>query len=122
MDEKIYDNKRFDSSLKYSGGQVHDCLTPFGEKFVKDGFLQGYGYIDGGKTGHFGRKAKGPSYEVLREALKTGDLNKIAAAAKKLPSVSLRIDTSRPGNPNYGFTLSRQGCVLYKATYLGPVK
>lgn len=115
----IYNNLKFDDKCRYSTGEVHDCLTGFGKQFVETGFLRGYGYVDGGKTGFFGKKAAGGAYVKLREALRRKDLFAIVEAAKKLPTVSVRIDITRPGNANYGFKVSRQGCLLFVAPYLG---
>jgi len=120
MATKIYNGMEFDSDRHYSTGETHKGnLTGFGEQFIKTGVLQGYGYVKGGATGRFGKKASGGAYETLRAALASGDLNEIVKAAQKLPTVIVRIDTSRPGNANYGFKVSRKGCVLFEAPYLG---
>lgn len=106
--------------MTYNGMRFDDnALTGFGRSFVKTGFLRGYGYVNGGTTGYFGKKAKGNAYADLREALKSGDLAKIVTIAKKLPSVEVRIETNYPGNCNYGFKVSRNGCLLFVAPYIG---
>ena len=118
--EQEYKGNRFEINHGYSIGIVYPSLTGFGATFVDTGLLRGYGYVRGGATGHFGPRAKGAGYATLRAALAGGNLYEIAAAAKRLPSVRLTVTNSYAGNPNMGgFCVSRKGCLLFVAAYLG---
>lgn len=115
-----YKGNLFEINHEYLGGAVHPSLTGFGRTFVGIGFLRGYGYVRGGATGHFGPRVKGAGYEALRATLANGNLYEIAAAARRLPSVTFTVTDSYAGNPNMGgFRVSRKGCLLFVAAYLG---
>ncbi len=100
---------------KYTGGTTGEALTGFGQEFVETGKLRGYGYVCGGKTGKFGKAVGGGAYELLRKSLRDGDLDGIVAAAKRLPTVSVRIDLNTSHPNNGGFQVSRKGCSLFHA-------
>jgi hypothetical protein len=55
------------------------------------------------------------AWELFRLALRSRDCEAIIHAAKRLPSVRVRLETQHFLNPNYGFVVSRGNWTLFLA-------
>ena len=83
-----------------------DALTPSGAGIAGAGSAA---YLSANKRRHTAL------WEALYEALRDRDAQLIVDVARRLPSVHVRLDTSRPLNPNYGLRVSVGGWCLFSA-------
>jgi hypothetical protein len=92
-----------------------DALTPAGAGISAtedDTSPEATSYRSGAERRHT------PRWEALYTALRERDANAIVAAAKRLPSVRIGLNTRHARNPNFGFTVGLGGWLLFVAPVL----
>lgn len=83
----------------------HDPLTGSGRGFAKN--VAPYGTQD--------KRKLTPAWQRFRVALLARDAAAVVETARPLRSLKVRLDTSRPGNPNYGLRVSLGSWCLFCA-------
>ena len=86
-----------------------DALTPAGAGFAApaSSWVSRYRPVD--------KRRSTAAWKKLYAALLARNPEAIVAAAKRLPSVCVELDTRHPDNPNFGFVVIWRGWRLFEA-------